>query len=232
VPLVDGAWGASGIVPQDAAEVPDTNNGKFVVCVNCDTTHALTLTVGGAELQIPATNGFVRNLEVYKGDSSVAVTAASASARVRLAIAINPWIEFVGGPMFTGHDTFVGQVTASTMITNCWTFVAWRGEISGGNFDETLYINDRDGVRETERATHAHPSSALTRNARHRISLSSPWGVLTSGGTRRAVDVWGYKQFTGRLSDAEIWRVWELDLAEIRRRGLDTAIWAAGEGPQ
>lgn len=33
------------------------------------------------------------------------------------------------------------------------------------------------------------------------------------------------------ISDEEMWRVWELDMAELRRRGLDTALWAEGERP-
>ena len=52
VPLSPSAtWGASGIVPQDAAEVPGAGvyEGRFIVCVNVDTTHDITLTVGGKE---------------------------------------------------------------------------------------------------------------------------------------------------------------------------------------
>ena len=231
VPYGSGAtWGASGVVPQDAAEVPGASAGRFVVCVNCDTDTALTLTVGGAELSIPATNDFVRNLEVVKGDTSVAVSAASAGAHTSLALAVNPWVHFKVGPNFSSFDINGGSV--DTGITNCWTLLCWRASLAGGQIVETLDIMDRDGLAVRQSASSAYPASTLVRDSRARISLATLTGSKASGVWRK-IQLYGYRQIPGHtLTDAELWRVWELDLAEIRRRGLDTAIWAPGEGPQ
>ena len=232
VPLSAGAtWGASDVVPQDAAEVPGRNG--FVVCINCDTTHDVTLVVGGAELEIPATNGYVRNVEVLKGDTSVSVAASSASASVRLALAVNPWVRFVSGPSLSYYAATGGmQMDAPTAITNCWTLVAWRADIAGGEMRETLEIIDRDGVRAASSSSSPAAAPALVRDARCRLSGGCMAGPVLPGGGRRALDLYGVKFAPRRLTDEEVWRVWELDLAEIRRRGLDTPLWAPGEGPQ
>lgn len=219
VPLSSSAtWGASGVVPQDAAEVPGTSDGRFVVCVNCSTSHDLTLTVGGAELNIPATNGFIRNLEVYKGDASVAVAAASPSATVRLALAINPWIEFVGGPVYAPAN---GQQSTST-ITNCWTMLCWRARLADGVISETFDLVGRDGSHHVETSSSAYPAPRLVRDSRWRYSFCSL--AFLRGSAARRCDLYGLKRAPHALTDAEVWRVWELDLAEIRRRGLDTPL--------
>ena len=225
VPLSPSAtWGASGIVPQDAAEVPGAGvyEGRFIVCVNVDTTHDITLTVGGSELEIPATNGFVRNLEVCKGDTSVTVAAASAAASVRLALAVNPWRQFFAGPaidyMRDGDRDWPG-----TGITNCWTLLAWRGELRGGRLYETFDVIDREGVAFRRAGDTAYPAAAFVRDSRFRWYFSCMCGTVVAG-VRRRIEAYGYRTAPRALTDAEIWRAWELDLAEIRRRGIDTAL--------
>lgn len=232
VPLSSSAtWGASGVVPQDVPGIPGVDDGgKFVVCVNCDADRDLTLLVGGSELEIPATNGYVRNVEVLPGDASVSVAAASPSASVRLALAVNPWVRFVAGPSLVYYVD--GSVISATAITNCWTLVAWRAEIAGGEMRETLEIIDRAGVRMASSSSSSSDAPALVRDARCRLYGGSLISPVLPGGGRRALDLYGVKFAGRRLTDEEVWRVWELDLAEIRRRGLDTAIWAPGEGPQ
>lgn len=216
VPYGSGAtWGASGVVPQDAAEVPGAFSGRFVVCVNCATDTAITLTVGGAELNIPATNDFVRNLEVVKGDASVAVSAAAAGARTSLALAVNPWIQFFNGPTYTPA---VGQELASA-ITNCWTMLCWRADLSGGTLAESFDLITRDGTRDAVSSSSPYPAAAFVRDSRFRYSLACLGGMV-----RGRLDVYGLKYIRGRIDDADVWRIWELDLAEIRRRGLDTAL--------
>ncbi len=224
VPYSSGAtWGASGVVPQDAETVSGNNGPKFVVCVNCSTDMAITLTVGGAELYIPATNGYIRNLEVVPGDTSVAVSAAAAGARTSLALAVNPWIQFFNGPTYAPAD---GQVVASS-ITNCWTMLCWRADLSGGTLAESFDRITREGTRDAVSSSSSYPAAAFVRDSRFRYSLACLAGMV-----RGRLDVYGLKHIPHALTDAEVWRVWELDLAEIRRRGLDTAIWAPGEGPQ
>lgn len=233
VPYGAGAtWGASGVVPQDADVLPRNSGGdRFVVCVNCATDTAITLTVGGAELNIPATNDFVRNLEVVKGDTSVAVSAAAAGAHTSLALAVNPWVHFKNGPDFSSFDINGGSV--DTGITNCWTLLCWRASLSGGQISETLDIMDRDGLAVRQSSSSAYPAATLVHDSRARIYLATLTGPKTTSGAWRKVQLYGYRQIPGHaLTDAELWRVWELDLSEIRRRGLDTAIWAPGEGPQ
>lgn len=231
VPYGAGAtWGASGVVPQDAAEVPGASDDRFVVCVNCATDTAITLTVGGAELDIPATNDFVRNMEVVKGDASVAISAAAAGAHTSLALAINPWVHFKTGPDFSSYD--INGESVETGITNCWTLLCWRASLSGEQITETLDIIDRDGLAERQSMSSAYPAATLVRDSRARISLAALTGPKASGVWRK-IQLYGYRQIPGHaLTDAELWRVWELDLAEIRRRGIDTAIWAPGEGPR
>lgn len=219
VPLSSSAtWGASGVVPQDAAEVPGTSDGRFVVCVNCDTSHDITLTVGGAELNIPATNDYVRNLQVYKGDASVAVAAASPSATVRLALAVNPWVEFVAGPTFAPAP----WEQSTSPITNCWTMLCWRARLDGGVLSETFDFIGHDGGHRAEASSSAYPAQRLVRDSRFRYSFAST--AFYSGSIARRCDLYGLKTIPRALTDAEVWRVWELDLAEIRRRGLDTPI--------
>lgn len=216
VPYGAGAtWGASGVVPQDAAEVPGAAGGRFVVCVNCSTDTAITLTVGGAELNIPVTNDYIRNLEVVKGDSSVAVSAAAAGAQTSLALAVNPWVQFVGGPAYAPAD---GQLIVSS-ITNCWSMLCWRAKLEGGDLAETFDLITRDGAHETGASTSAYPAAALVRDSRFRYCLA-----CLSGMVRGRLDVYGLKHIRGRIADADVWRIWELDLAEIRRRGLDTPL--------
>ncbi len=219
VPLSSGAtWGASGVVPQDADEVPGATDGRFVVCVNCDTSHALTLTVGGSELNVLATNGYVRNLAVVKGDASVTVAAASPSATVRLALAVNPWVEFVGGPVYAPADNRI----STSVITNCWTMLCWRARLAGGVLSETFDLIGRDGGHGVEASSSAYPAARLVRDSRFRYSLAS--FVFNSYGGFRRCELYGLKHIPHALTDAEVWRVWELDLAEIRRRGLDTPL--------
>lgn len=233
VPLgADGTWGAADVVPQDAATVPG-RDARFVVCVNCSTDSALTLTVGGAELAVPATNDYVRNLEISPGDASVAVSAAAPGANVRLALAINPWRRFVGGPEYTGMETGGGSIVAdAVLLTNCWTLVALRASLAGGVLSERLDLIDRAGARTTVDVATDHPPATLVRDARFRLVSGALWGVYDRDGARRRLDLYGVRVLRARLPDEALWRIWELDLAELRRRGLDTAIWAPGEGPQ
>ena len=216
VPFDAGAtWGASGVVPQDAAEVPG-RTGRFVVCINCATDTALTITIGGAEISVPATNDFIRNVEVSKGDTSVAVSAAAAGAQTSLALAVNPWIEFIHGAEYA--PVADGNQMSASLITNCWAMLCWRARLDGGVLAETFDLVCRDGASVSTSSSSSYLSPALVRNSRFRYSIGS-----LSGMSRR-LDVYGVKHFPGWIDDAAVWRVWELDLAEIRRRGLDTAL--------
>ena len=228
VPLSSGGtWGASSVVPQDApTQHVGLNGDRFVVCVNLDCDAPATLTVAGEEITTAGPTNMTRNVECSRGDASVAL-ATLPGATARLALAINPWIEFFQG-VRVASDTY-GDVSAG--VTNCWVMVVQRMEATPAGLATRVDCISRDGdLGEYSRLVDGVRGTPR-RDARSMCNVASMYGSRLPGGAMRRVELYGWKAWRRAISDAEMWRIWELDMAELRRRGLDTALWAEGERP-
>lgn len=226
-----GTWGAS-VLPQDAETLDYGLHGDcYVVCVNVETDSALTMTLGGEEVQIPASNGVmqVRNVAVPVGDTTATVAAASASASVSLAMAVNPWIEFIrvcDENWFSGYDNTGNTYDKTLPVTNVFVFVSARLTVApGGNLFSIVDKIGLDGRHDayTNSFPTAWTDGTIPRNVMFRWPLGAISGFTESDDTPRRVERFGVKAQAANApwTDTQMWRLWERDAAELRRRGLD-----------
>ena len=222
VPLsAGGTWGLADAVPQDAETQSRVDGPTFAaICVNLDTDGPAPLLVGGSEITVAGATNLVRNLAVdVPGDPSVSL-AALPGARVRLGLAVNPWVEFREAANLDAADSYGNKYICS--VTNSWALLCVRvAAAASGAVAEARWIDDEG---ETRAASGATPGWRPCRDARLLVVLVTMVGVANSDSTPRRCEAWGFKRWDGWLPDADLWRVWELDLAELRRRGLDAPL--------
>lgn len=219
----DGTWAATLLpasydMPPDFAAADRWRHGCYAVNVLTDS--PLTLTVGGEELQVPATNLFACNVMAASASRAVSVAASDPAARVRFGIAENPLVQFVGA-QFDGMDP--GGLTPADeelggVITNGWRFVVARARIDGGtNLAVSVCGYTRSARLENAGAVSQRlwrPSATFAPDARARVILC---GLI---GTDGVVLGYGWRAYGGWLGDALVDRMRDQDWAELVRRGL------------
>lgn len=221
----DGTWAAT-VLPASYDLPPDfadgsSNQWKYgCYVVNVSTDSPLTLTVGGEEMQVPATNLLVRNVLAASASRAVSVAASDPAAHVRLGVAENPLVQFVGA-QFDGSDMSgaspVGEEFGG-VVTNGWRFVVARARIDGG----TNLAVSVCGYTRAARLENAgfvsrrlwRPSATFAPDARAMVMTC---GLLGSGG---AVLGYGWRAYGCWLGDALVERMRDQDWAELVRRGL------------
>lgn len=221
----DGTWAAT-ILPASYDLPPDFVDGSSdqwrhgCYAVNVSTDSPLTLTVGGEELQVPATNLFVRNVMAASASRAVSVAASDPAARVRLGVAENPLVQFVGG-QFDGTSQS-GMSPAGEefggVVTNGWRFVVARARIDGGtNLAVSVCGYTRSARLENDDSVSQRlwrPSATFAPDARIRVMTCDLLGL------RGVVLGYGWRAYGCWLGDALVERMRDQDWAELVRRGL------------
>lgn len=138
LPLTNGRWSATCLpstydLPSDFGDYDGWRYGCF--CYNIKTDKALTLNIGGAEVSIPASNGWqVANIKAVSASRAVSIAASSTSANVFFGIAVQPMHQFCGG-----SNQAIDSSGGSTLldpdigIHKTWTLMVYRAKIEGGN---------------------------------------------------------------------------------------------------
>lgn len=224
--LSGGTW-AETCLP--AYEYPATlwkwQYGCFAV--NVETDAALTLNVAGAERSVPASpQKQVFNIMGATASRSVSVAAESTTATVRLGIAVNPLVQFVGVQFDDDgeHDGSWANGEYGGLQSNEWRMVVFRGRIAGG--DMTVNMCGYNATRKfycENSATRElwHPRATFAKNARIRIMCSNLQGGIGYGTDDPDIfHLYGLRIYRGWLGDAEVERMRDLDAAEMARRGM------------
>lgn len=226
IPLsAGGTWQASCL--PSGYDCPDTlrdrwGYGCFVINLTTDT--PLTLTVGGAELYIPATNCMIRNIIAETTDRTVTIAAENENASINFGIGVNPLVQFCGGGHFSGH-TSAGIDNGGGLRTHEWRLVVLRAKIENGKaigLTEAWNATDKFELGETSISTTlAHPRTTFARDARVRMQVCNMAGGLVSDeGQKIEIGLFGGKIFEGWLTDGEIEKIRDIDVNELRRRGV------------
>ena len=201
--------------------------------VNIETAVPLTLVIAGTEKQVAASNGVMQafNVQGSAADWSWSI-AGESSASVRFGFAANPLAEFFGAAavpaayaeIFTTENEPGG---VSTDLTNEWVMVVSRVRIEGGSLRYAIDALEWDReVWHEDEATKTAPAAAFARNARTGFGTFGLLGGSATDGTAYLWDEYGNKLFPGRwLTDDEVRTVRDLDMFEMRRRGMTQ--WAS-----
>ena len=224
--LSGGTWAAT-CLPATYDYPPSCSSWQYgCYCVNVETDTALTVNVGGAERSVAASNGVrqVFNIQAETASRAVSISAASNSARVKFGIAENPLVQFIGsqfdamgssGTSQGDHD--IGGISSSewrlvvargVIVTNCVTV-----NVCGYNATSKLECDN------TVTQALWHPRSTFAKHARIRLTAASMMG-LSLDGQDDTLTLYGYRVCRGWLSEAEILRMRDLDVAEMSRRGM------------
>lgn len=215
-----GTWSMSGLPSE--YEQPENFGYKWqygCFCVNVLTQTPLTMTVAGAEKQIPASaSKQVFNILGEADDRSVTISAADPSAPVDFGIAVNPLIQFMGQDI-GDTDVFSGDWDGINVSNRC-TFIVLRCKIDAGHTTSTWCGECRQTDGHSLIETRAEPlwkeRARFAKNARATFSWCT-WGV-NPGYDYRCCEVYGKKMAMRWLSDAEIDRIYDADLEVIRAR--------------
>ena len=227
VPLSAGGTWQAACLP-NGYDCPDSLADKWgygCYCFNLTTDTPLTLTVGGAELQIPATNCMIRNILAISADRTVTIAAERANACVNFGIAEIPLIQFISaGSSSSSSSSTTMDVARGGPTSTEWRMVAVRGKIQGGNgIGQTDSYNATNHFENVSTATTeiAHPRATFARGSRVRMMFANTYGGLHKESTGEDVMVkfFGGKLLRGWLTDGEIERLRDIDAAELRRRG-------------
>ena len=200
--------------------------------VNIETPVPLTLVIAGTEKQVAASNGVMQafNVKGSAADWSWSIAGESA-ATVRFGFGVNPLVDFfnVNGAMSIfsrlGMGIEAGGIVAD--LTNEWVMVVSRARIEGATVCYAIDALRWDGETwHEEEATKTAPAAAFARNARTEFLTFGVAGGATDG-TPHLWDEYGAKVFGLWLSDDEVRTVRDLDMFEMRRRGMTQ--WASEE---
>lgn len=231
VPLSAGGTWQAACLP-NSYDCPATLADKWgygCFCFNLTTDTPLTLTVGGAELQIPATNCMIRNIQAVSADRTVTIAASSPDACINFGIAVNPLVQFYYAGQFDGQqDGNVGRLDPQFggIVADEWRMVAVRGKIEDGvvyartdGYSESALMKSMTGLTRTM----AHPRTTFAQDSRIRLSCCFFQGGFVNPATGQETEIrlFGGKVLNGWLTDAEIERIRDLDAAELHRRGED-----------
>lgn len=226
VPLSsNGTWSATCLPSEYSCPSTLTNKWQYgCYCINLTTDSPLTLTVGGAELYIPATNCMVRNIQAVSADRTVTIAAESAHASVNFGIGVNPLVQFCSAASFDGLDRS-GIDIGGGLRTNEWRLIVVRGRIENGKaygITEGWNATNKFELGETiDATTLAHPRTMFARNARVRMLISNMAGGMVFEGKEIEIGFFGAKLLKGWLTDGEIEKIRDIDAAELHRRGVD-----------
>ena len=194
-------------------------------CVNVETDTALTVNVGGAERSVAASNGVLQvfNIQAESASRAVSISAASNSARVKFGIAENPLVQFIGAQFDSmGTSTSSGDPSKGGIASTEWRLVAARGMIATNCVTVNICGFNATSKFESDNTVSQalwHPRATFAKHARIRMTVASPLG-LNSEGQEDVITLYGYRVFRGWLSEAEILRMRDLDVAEMTRRGM------------
>lgn len=219
----DGTW-AETCLPASYALPNSYVNDDFrygCYAVNVSTDAPLTLTVSGYEVQVPVTNFWAFNAPARAASRAVSVAASSPSAHVRLGIAENPLVQFVGAQFDNngGYGDDLYGAAIGGIVSNEWRFVVARARIDGG----TNLAVSVCGYGATNRFANAQsvsqpmwrPTAAFERDARFRLLFASLVNM-----TNVTVRSYGMRAYGAALDDALVERMRDQDWAEMARRGL------------
>ncbi len=214
-----GSW-AMECLPTGYA-VPSTLEGTRwqygCYCVNITTDTPLTLTVADTEIYIPATNGMVRNVQGASASRYVFVEPESAAANVRFGIAEMPLRQFIGAQCDgTAKDEQVIS-RESGGLDETWRMFALRARIDNGNMIVRME-GYTPGVRleGVQCVTQAlwRARGTFEKDAMFRLNVVG-WGVTENLGISLCME----KMFDGWITDEQVERIRDLDVAELVRHG-------------
>lgn len=224
--LSGGTWGETCLPA--TYDYPDTLASQWqygCYAVNVETDTALTLNVGGAEKSISASPEKQRfNILATSASRAVSISAASANANVKFAIAENPLVQFIGAQFDDNPDgagNFYGGENGG-LASNEWRMVVFRGRIAAGSITCEARGYDATSKLQVDHTTTQelwHPRTTFARNARLRVMVASLIGFQYEG-KYDTFHLYGFRVYRGWFNDATIERMRDLDAAEMTRRGM------------
>lgn len=220
----NGAWGMADVIPDNPACFPtEYNPDRYVVCANITTDADVTVTVAGQEKFFCASNEMqIINFDCRKnGDRSIAISAARVDADIAVAFAINEPIHFRS---LVHYQADHGDTIAAT---NVYTFVCIRSRLADGYQYGQFDIVDINGLHDSKATKPEKVDvSAYPKDCLIQVNQMTIYGILTQAmdGSPRRVDVYGFKALNAYITDEQLWRLYDVDRAEIIRRGLDDAL--------
>ena len=224
--LSSGTW-AETCLPS-SYDYPDSTLSAWqygCYAVNIETDTALTLQVAGAEKSISASaEKQIFNIMGETASRSVSISAASASATVKFAIATNPLVQFIGAQFDdgTGSGSYAYGERGG-IVSNEWRMVVFRGAIAAGS--ATVRV---DGWNATTKLTNEnestrtlwHPRTTFAKDARLRVMVACLTGIGIDTGNPDRFHLYGLRVYRGWFTNAELERMRDLDAAEMTRRGM------------
>lgn len=217
IDVSSGSW-ARECLPTGYA-VPSTLAGSQwqygCYCINVTTDTPLTLSVADTEIYIPATNGMVRNVQGSSASRHVIVTPESASASVQFGIAEMPLHQFVGAQ--SDCADLGGEFhTDQGGLDETWRMFAFRARIDNGKM-----IVRMDGYTPGTRLEKVQcvtqdlfrVRSTFEKDAMFRMNCAG-FGIETI-----TVGMCMAKMFEGWITDEQVERIRDLDVAELVRHG-------------
>ena len=216
-----GTWSMSGLPQYDVPETlvgGEWDYGCF--CVNILTPTPVTLTVAGTEKQVPASNTKqIFNILGSTSSRSVTLSAADPSAAIDFGIGPNPLIRYFGGTV-EGEDWAYSMDWYTMSISNqlvCTQLGVW---IENGEFVWKCKVRRLDGGVDIV-AARIHPESVTNLVISKDARICVTWcGFLNEGYVYPATEVWGVRYAGRLLEDWELDRIFDIELAEIRRRHI------------
>lgn len=223
--LSGGTWGTT-CLPATYDYPPSCSDWQYgCYCVNVETDTALTVNVGGAEQNVAASNGVrqVFNIKAESASRAVSISAANNNARVKFGIAENPLVQFIGSQFDSmGADTAGGHPDKGGIASTEWRLVVARGMIATNCVTINVCGYNASSKFESNNTVSQalwHPRSTFAKHARIRMTAASCLG-LSADGQEDVITLYGYRVYRGWMSEADILRMRDLDVAEMTRRGM------------
>ena len=204
--------------------------------VNIETDTPLTLVLAGTEKQVAGSSGVMQafNIQGSAADWSWSIAGGNG---IRFGFGVNPLVEFFGTMSINGSvNETMGAATPpggviGVGVTNEWTMLVSRARIEGGQLMTSVAeLNWAEEHFAEGEQTNAAPAAAFARNARTEFIAFGTAGIVTEDGTPILWDEYGVKVWGKWLSDDEVRTVRDLDMFEMRRRGMTQ--WASEENVQ
>lgn len=193
-------------------------NGYWTLNVRTDS--ALTLTAAGNAISIAAsTNRQEILIAALDASRDIAISAASSSAAVWLAVAEQPVLECFGRSNGVSTEE-LNVMDASSTISNEFVFVAQRISLAGGVH---LYRSDMmhydDAAPSGKISTWKMPANGLTAFA---PDAFFQFGLVAAQlDASSYVEVWSARTYPAWLSNDELTAIRDSDLQEMQVRGIN-----------
>lgn len=196
-------------------------------CVNIETPVDVTVTIAGAERFVAGSNGVKQAFNILgtAADYSWSVTGPTGGATpVKFGFAANPLVKFYGiscqSSMYGFYSGEVPGGPSVPAITNEWTMVAVQARIDNGTMQGRMaFFTWASEIFPSTWQTETVDVSHFEKNARVRLSLMFFSGMDLSG-MDLPRDFYGMKIFPYCLTDDELRNVRDLDMFEMKRRGM------------